>query len=196
MACVTTCKLYRDLYNTDRIEILKGPNGMAFGRGGAGGAVNRVMKQAGWDPVAELIASYGAYNQQRISADYDTALNDEVAFRVNAVYENSDSYRDGVGIERYGVNPTLTIKPDDNTKIVVGFEYFDDKRTADRGAPSQSTVAGTLSVANPDFNRRPFKMGDTDAFYGSARLSPTGTETVAFNASIEHAFDNGIGREK
>jgi len=186
---------YRDLYNTDRIEILKGPNGMAFGRGGAGGAVNRVMKQAGWDPVAELIASYGAYNQQRISADYGTALNYEVAFRVNAVYENSDSYRDGVGIERYGVNPTLTIKPDDNTKIVVGFEYFDDKRTADRGAPSQSALptVTTPTLTNPDFNRRPFKMGDTDAFYGSARLSPTGTETVAFNASIEHAFDNGIG---
>ncbi|MEO1947477.1 MAG: TonB-dependent receptor plug domain-containing protein, partial [Methylophilaceae bacterium] len=33
---------YRDLYNTDRIEVLKGPNGMIFGRGGAGGVINRV----------------------------------------------------------------------------------------------------------------------------------------------------------
>ena len=43
-------QIYRDLYNTDRIEVLKGPNGMIFGRGGAGGVMNRVTKKAGWDP--------------------------------------------------------------------------------------------------------------------------------------------------
>ena len=184
---------YRDLYNTDRIEVLKGPNGMIFGRGGAGGAINRVTKQAGWDPVAELITSYGAYNQKRISGDYGIALSDEVAIRINAVYEDSDSYRDGVSIERYGINPTLTIHPDDKTKMTFGLEYFNDKRTADRGAPSQSRATGAISIANPDFNRRPYKMGDSDAFYGSARLSPSGTETVAFNAAIEHTFENGVG---
>ena len=44
---------YRDLYNVDRIEALKGPNAMIFGRGGAGGVVNRVMKQASFQPVRE-----------------------------------------------------------------------------------------------------------------------------------------------
>ncbi len=182
---------YRDIYNTDRIEVLKGPNGMAFGRGGAGGAINRVSKQAGWDPIAEFIASYGAYDQKRVSADFGQALNEEVAFRVNAVYENSDSYRDGVNLERFGVSPTVTIRPDENTKIVVGMEYFKDKRVADRGVPSQATT-GTPTIANPDTNRRPYKIGDNDTFFGNARLSPTETETVAFNASIEHSFDNGI----
>lgn len=184
---------YRDLYNTDRIEVLKGPNGMAFGRGGAGGAINRVSKQAGWDPVAEFMASYGAYDYKRISGDYGQAINDEIAFRINAVYEDSGSYRDGVDIERYGVTPTVTIKPSDKTKIVFGMEYFKDKRISDRGIPATATKAGALSAANPDFDRRPFKLNNEDAFYGSAKLSPTETETVAFNATIEHAFDNGVG---
>src|SRR6185503_14775558 len=35
---------YRDLYNLDRVEALKGPNAMIFGRGGAGGVVNRVSR--------------------------------------------------------------------------------------------------------------------------------------------------------
>ena len=184
---------YRDLYNTDRLEILKGPNGMAFGRGGAGGAINRVSKQAGWTPISELIASYGAYNQKRISGDYGQAINDEVAFRINAVYEDSDSYRNGVNLERFGVTPTVTIRPDDNTKIVLGLEYFKDRRIADRGVPSTATKTGNLSAANPDFDRRPFEIGNHSQFFGSAKLSPTETETVAFNASIEHAFENGIG---
>src|SRR5204862_5344891 len=37
---------FRDLYNIQRIEVLKGPNAMIFGRGGAGGVINRVLKEA------------------------------------------------------------------------------------------------------------------------------------------------------
>lgn len=182
---------FRDFYNTDRVEVLKGPNGMAFGRGGAGGAINRISKEAGWDPISQIIASYGAYNQKRISADFGQALTDDVAFRVNTVYENSDSYREGVNLERYGVTPTFTLKPTENTKVVLGFEYFKDKRTADRGQSAQATKTSP-TAANPDFNRRPYDIGDHSTFFGNARLSPTETETVAFNALIEHAFDNGI----
>lgn len=178
---------YRDLYNTDRLEVLKGPNGMAFGRGSAGGAINRVSKQAGWDPVAEFMASYGAYDYKRVSGDYGQALNDEVAFRINGVYEDSGSYRDGVDIERFGVTPTVTIRPDEMTKIVLSTEYFKDKRVADRGVPSIN------GAGNSTRNNRPFEIDNEDTFFGNASLSPTETETVAFNASIEHSFDNGIG---
>ncbi len=177
---------YRDLYNTDRIEVLKGPSGMIFGRGGAGGVINRVSKEAGWDPIRQLSLSYGAYDQKRIAADFGQAINDEIAFRINAVYEKSDSYRDGVGLERYGVTPTFTIIPSDKTKITLGVEYFKDKRIADRGIPSAK------GAGNSTLNRQPFNLGNYSAFYGSAALSPTETETVAFNATIEHAFDSGI----
>src|SRR4029079_7368416 len=36
---------FRDFYNVDRVEVLKGPNAMIFGRGGGGGIVNRVLKR-------------------------------------------------------------------------------------------------------------------------------------------------------
>ncbi len=39
---------YRDLYNVERIEALKGPNATMFGRGGGGGVINRVSKEAGF----------------------------------------------------------------------------------------------------------------------------------------------------
>lgn len=183
---------YRDLYNTDRIEVLKGSNGMIFGRGGAGGVVNRVSKKAGWDPVRDISVSYGSFDHHRITADYGQGLTDEVAFRLNAVYENSNSYRDGIELKRYGATPTFTIKPDDKTEIVLSAEYFKDERIADRGVPAQATRTGSLTVNNPDFNRRPYRISDYDQFFGNARLSPTETETTAFNAIISHAFDNGV----
>jgi catecholate siderophore receptor len=52
---------YRDLYNLERLEALKGPNAMIFGRGGGGGVVNRVTKQAGFTTVRELTLQGGSY---------------------------------------------------------------------------------------------------------------------------------------
>src|SRR5207302_2107554 len=45
---------YRDLYNLERLEALKGPNAMIFGRGGGGGVINRVTKEAGFTPLREI----------------------------------------------------------------------------------------------------------------------------------------------
>ena len=47
----------RDLYNVDRVEVLRGPNAMIFGRGGGGGIVNRVTKRSTLGPLGELAAS-------------------------------------------------------------------------------------------------------------------------------------------
>jgi catecholate siderophore receptor len=158
---------------------------MIFGRGGSGGLINRVSKEAGWDPVRELSVTYGAFDQKRTTIDIGNAINDVAAFRLNAVYEDANSYRNGMTLERYGVTPTLTIRPSDKTKIVLSAEYFMDKRIGDRGMPSRQN--GTSNLGN-----RPYDIGDHSTFYGNARLSPNQTETKAFNATIEHAFDNGM----
>ncbi|HEY2844275.1 MAG TPA: TonB-dependent receptor, partial [Bryobacteraceae bacterium] len=60
----------------------------------------------------------------------------KVAVRLNGVYENSGSFRNYVGLTRYGINPTLTLKPSRTTRITLGYERFRDDRTADRGVPS------------------------------------------------------------
>ncbi len=178
-------QVFRDLYNTDRVEVLKGPNGMIFGRGGAGGVLNRVTKKAGWDPVKDLGITYGAWNQKRVTGDFGQGLTDEVAFRVNAVYEDSDSFRDGVSMERFGINPTVTISPDENTNIYFSTEYFKDKRIGDREFPSVGNATG--------LNRRPFDVSkNQDEFFGNAKLSPNESETTAFNLVIDHTFDNKV----
>ncbi len=179
-------QIFRDLYNTERVEVIKGANGMVSGRGGAGGIINRVTKQAGWDPVKELRLSYGTYNHQRAQIDFGQGLTDDVAFRLNAVYENSDSYRSGVDLERFGLNPTFTIKPDEATKITLGLEYFKDRRIGDRGVPS---VKGD---DDSDLNNKPYDLDDYSQFFGNAALSPNQSEVTAFNAMFEHDFDNGL----
>ncbi|WON73447.1 TonB-dependent siderophore receptor [Nitrosospira sp. Is2] len=176
---------FRDLYNIERVDVLKGANGMIFGRGGGGGVINRVTKEAGWTPINEIVAQYGSFSQKRIAIDVGRPINDIAAFRLNAMYEHSHSYRNGVEIERGGVNPTLTIKPTAQTKIVLSGEYFMDNRTADRGIPSFGTSPGVVDSGRPVNTH-------WSTFFGNPANSPARVDVWALNSLIEHAFDNGL----
>jgi catecholate siderophore receptor len=127
---------YRDLYNLDRVEVLKGPNAMIFGRGGGGGVINRVTKEADVIAFREITLNGGTYGNKRFAADLNQPLNTKIAMRWNGMYENSDSFRKNVGLTRYGINPTVTLSPAKTTRITLGYERFRDDRTADRGVPS------------------------------------------------------------
>ena len=127
---------YRDLYNVERVEALKGPNSMMFGRGGGGGVINRVSKEAGFSPLREVTLQGGSFRDKRFTADLDQPLGNKFALRINGFYENSDSFRQHVDLERYGVNPTATLVLGPKTVVKLSYEYFHDGRIADRGIPS------------------------------------------------------------
>ena len=88
---------YRDFYNVEKIDVIKGPNALIFGRAGSGGIFNRVRKEANWNPnqKQELKFSGGSYDHKRMTLDTGYVLNDKVAFRMNGLYEHSRSHRKG-----------------------------------------------------------------------------------------------------
>ena len=169
---------FRDLYNVERVEALKGANALIFGRGVGGGVLNRVTKAAEWTPTRELLLQGGSYGNKRAAVDVGQGVSDAIALRLNAVYENSDLYRNGVNVERYGINPTATIQVSAQTRVLASYEQFKDDRTADRGIPSFG--GAPLSVATP----RTF-FGDPSLSYADA-LVQIGT------ASIEHTTSGSV----
>jgi catecholate siderophore receptor len=162
---------YRDLYNLERVEALKGPNAMMFGRGGGGGVVNRASKEAGAARFGEISLLGGSYGNKRFAADLNQPLSDAVSFRLNAMYENSDSFRQYVNLERRGINPTFTMAPGRQTRITLSYENFRDDRVADRGIPS--------------FQGAPVNV-DTSTYYGDPRQSHVGARVNLGSAMIEH----------
>ena len=168
---------YRDLYNVDRVEVLLGPNAMIFGRGGAGGVVNRVIKRADWTPVREVRLQAGSFDNRRATFDLGQGITENAAFRVTGLYEDSDSYRDGVEIRRYGINPTFAFRIGNSTTFRIGYENFRDERVADRGVPS--------------FQGRPLRTG-VSTYFGDPNNSPVHANVNAVNLSAEHRFENGI----
>lgn len=174
-------QVFRDFYNTERLEVLKGPNALIFGRGGGGGIINRVTKQADFFSLREGTVSVGMFDHKRASTDVNYVINPNVAVRINGMYEDSGSYRDGVDLERWGVNPTITIRPSSQTRIVLGYEHFDDFRTADRGVPS---------VSGPG-NDRPAPTSRS-TFFGAPDVSYADATVDQLYAIVEHKFDSNL----
>jgi catecholate siderophore receptor len=177
---------FRDLYNAQSIEVLKGPSALVFGRGSGGGVVNRTLKEADGTRVYEATAQTGSYGDRRFTLDAGQAINENVAVRLNAFYEGSDTFRDFGHLERYGFNPTITLTPTDNTKIKLSYEFYHDKELADRGNPS----LGTGTRFNPTSPYAP--NGDLTAFFGSPKYNNTYVDAQTTMAVIEHDFGNGL----
>lgn len=171
-------QIFRDLYNLERVEVLKGPGGMAFGRGGAGGVINRVVKKPQFGHIGEAGISLGSDSRLRGSVDLGDKANASSAWRLNAMAENGKSFRNGVDLRRYAVNPTATLLVSPATTLTLGFEHARDERTADRGIPSAAAT------------QRPF---DTDAasFFGNADQSEARSTVNGFSAVLEHDFAGG-----
>ena len=127
---------YRDLYNIQAVEVLKGPSALIFGRGGGGGVVNRVTKKADGETLRAVQISTGSFGRKRTTFDVGQALSDTLAFRLNGLFEQSYSYRNFFDLWRYGINPTFTWKPFEKTFVTLSYEHYHDNRFLDRGIPS------------------------------------------------------------
>jgi catecholate siderophore receptor len=161
----------RDLYNIERVEVIKGPNGMIFGRGGSGGVVNRVTRQANGTSPRELSLQGGSWNERRLTTDLGQAFSSRFSARLSAVYENSGSYRAGVDLERFGVNPSIALRLGANTRLTATYEFFHDDRTVDRGIPS--------------YQGRPIDVDDS-TFFGNTHTNHAQATVHAASSMLEH----------
>jgi len=180
---------FRDLYNVQSVEVLKGPSALIFGRGAGGGLVNRTLKEADGTRTYETTVQSGSWGDRRITLDAGQAVNQDLAVRLNAFYEGSDTFRDFGRLERYGINPTLTWRPTQDTKIKLSYEYYHDSEVPDRGNPSIA-IPGGATRFNPTTPFAP--NGDYSKFFGSPVYNNTHADVHTGIAVIEHDFGYGL----
>jgi catecholate siderophore receptor len=166
-------QVFRDLYNLERVEVLKGAGGMIFGRG-AGGVLNRVTKVPVFGPVGEATLTLGRNDQLRGTLDVGDRIDDAAAWRLNAMGEKAGSFRDGVWMRRHAANPTMALRPGSRTSLTFGVEHLRDERTADRGFPSRAGVPLDAAPAT---------------FFGNADQSRAHAFVDGVYAIVEQEFD-------
>ena len=167
---------YRSLYNLEKVEILRGPNALLFGRGGTGGIINRVTKKAvlgdafgSFDMGAD---TFGAFD---FAVDYNVQTGENSALRINFHSDTLENHRDYYDGDRYGFNPTLRVQLSPQTILDLSYEHADHERFIDRGVP---TLNGEPVEAFEEI-----VFGDTDTNLTTLRAD-------IYRANISHEFSD------
>jgi catecholate siderophore receptor len=134
---------YRDTFADERIEVLKGPSSILFGRGATGGVIHRVSKVPLPNDFAEVEGTLGSADKRRIAVDLNAAnaLGQHSAVRLNAVVHHSGfADRDEGYDERWAVAPELALGMATDTRILMSFVHQEENNRPDYGIP---WIAGT-----------------------------------------------------
>jgi TonB-dependent siderophore receptor len=127
---------FYNLYNIERVEVLKGPGAFLYGGNPLSGTVNLVRKRPLWRNFADITGSYSRFQTYRGTVDMGLANRDAgLAFRLNALQQRSDNYRDDKDNSGFSVNPALEWRPSSDTALQFNFEYASSDYKADSGLP-------------------------------------------------------------
>ncbi len=126
----------RDLHNIERIEVLKGPAAVLYGRGSQGGIINRVSKMPQFGRQSSIQAQGGSEDLRSLYADLSTDPSDTISLRLNMGNEDKNSFRDHVSGNRQLFAPSMSWQITPDLNWLVQYEYSRYNRTPDRGIPS------------------------------------------------------------
>ncbi|TDV46751.1 iron complex outermembrane receptor protein [Pseudomonas helmanticensis] len=125
----------RDLHNIERVEVLKGPAAVLYGRGSQGGIVNRVSKMPEFGRRSTIEAQAGSEDLRSLYADLSTDPSENISLRLNMGNMDENSFRDGVSGNRQLFAPSMSWQLTPDLNWLVQYEYSRYNRTPDRGIP-------------------------------------------------------------
>lgn len=186
----------RDPFNTEQVEVVKGPSSSNSGRGATGGSINMATKMAnlGSDYVSSL--SYGSNDLIRGTVDANQQLDEHTAFRLNGMYHSADTPgRDHVEQERWGIAASLALGLGTDTRFFVNYQHMDENNIPDYGIPWVPTngagpFAGTGAPLNGHINDAP--PVSFSNFYGNTAIDYEDVDHDSISGILEHDFSDKI----
>ncbi|MBK8545112.1 MAG: TonB-dependent receptor plug domain-containing protein, partial [Caulobacteraceae bacterium] len=166
------------LINVERIEVAKGPTSTLYG-GGSGaplsGLINVVSRDPGTGFGGSIGLRAGSFNTLGFDADLNIPLGENVAFRINGMAEQADSFIDFIDSERYAIFPTLAWELSPDTRLVIRgrFNHLEQQEYA--GVPYET-------IASFDRNQ----------YAGASDAPPTEIENQQISAFLSHSFSENL----
>ena len=120
------------LFEVERVEVLRGPQGTLFGRNTTGGAVRILLQPPAdeWGGYAE--AAYGRFNRLEFRGGFDAPVHDKIKLKVAGFYLEDDGFTENIitgetinGEESYGLRAAARIEPNEYITWDVSVSYLD-----------------------------------------------------------------------
>ncbi len=172
---------FRDLSNIERVEVIKGPAAVLYGRGSSGGLINSVSKKPNFSPQQEVGVSFDSEGQRRTQFDAGWADQEQgdKAFRITGALEDSDTFRDDGYTDRKAIAPSAYFRLSDDLELNLGATYLYDKRLIDFGIPARNG-----RPVDVDRDKR-FGSGDPDQDYARS-------EVFTLTAGVDYRINDDL----
>ena len=169
---------YRDPSNIERIEVLKGPSAVLYGRGSSGGIINVVSKKPEPKPKKELGWSVGRWNQRATWDVGQTWSSRKVQARLTGAIEHSSHFRPQYFLRRYALSPSLAWQFSPDTRLTLQANALRDYRMSDQGLPGYKGAPAPVPHTN---------------YYGSSRAREDDQNRIDVNnltLSLDHRINS------
>lgn len=177
-----------EMYDLERVEVLRGPQGTLYGKNTTGGAINFITRKPGFDTQGYLKIGAGNYNRREAEGAFQSALiPDRLAVRIAMTYTKADGFIRNIlpghpdleGVDQYGVRVSLLFKATDSLDFTLRYS----KSMQD--PQNYAILPGRVSDLG---------IGLVGAYYptsdGTATGKPLGNDTVAQNYTPRRRQDN------
>lgn len=171
-----------EFQNVETLEVMRGPASALYGRFEPGGVLNIVTKRPGVD-VREIGLGLGGDGQRRATADLGGNVGQAVSYRLNAVLEDSKTFRDHVGNRTTFLAPSFQFKLGPLTTLDLEAEFLKRDSNFDRGFPLALNVP-ILSLPPQRFLGEPSDTFKNTSNNFSAMLN----HTLAGGAKLRFGF--------
>lgn len=167
-----------DPYALERVDVLRGPSSVLFGRGDAGGIINRIYKKPSATPIREIEFQYGNFDRKRIAADIGAVSKDgKLMFRLVTLGLDTDTQNkfvntggDRAGNERFYIAPSVTWRPTTDTTITLMGDILNNRTGA---SPFYASNDGSF----------------TGVLTGDPKFTRYAANQAAFSYQLEHHFN-------
>ena len=148
-----------DSTDVDRVEILKGPSSVLYGRAASGGIVTVITKEPLPSEHGVVSLQVDRFGSVRPTFDITGPIGSsgKLLYRLNGEFSNATNFRDYYRDRRYFVAPAITWKPTNSTTIRVMAEYLHANITNDYGIPAVGDRPAPVPISN--FYGEPWQRG-------------------------------------
>lgn len=184
----------RDVFNTEQVEVTKGPASTDYGRSAPTGAINMVSKQANLTDSFGASLGFGSGSYKRSTVDWNKSINQEngTAFRLNAMVQDAGvAGRDQIKNDRWAIAPSFAYGLNTDTRVFVNLLHVKQSNVPDGGVLTLG-LPGYVSADRPnDPTYRNFLNSaarvNSKNFYGTASDHDDVTANMA-TLRVEHDF--------
>ncbi|WP_438863617.1 TonB-dependent receptor [Neptunicella sp.] len=177
----------RDTFNTEAIEVSKGPASTSTGRGSAGGSINLQTKTAKLEEFADVTGRLGSEGDYRATLDFNTKVSNRSALRINLLTDDGDvAGRDNVENSTDGIAASFMTQISPDSTLVINGDMLQQDNVPDYGIPWVS--AGLTEGPLMDYAGSAPPV-DFDNFYGNLYRDFEEIDAKSLTVKFEHQLN-------